>query len=192
MLPVERVLALDHARMPVKLQLLAGRDQALGDREIRNSRILDRGVLAAGTVLAHRSGGDDNRATHDGQLDATAGSHADKSVTAALAELLDGDRGGRPADTGRADSHRLSLQGSVPDDIFAVLADKTGVLQMPGDFFHPSRVSRKDHVAADVSLLGMQMVLDTGSIHIIRHGLIVAQPLPGGATFHLAINHPVQ
>ena len=140
-------------------------NQRAGHLEIRDSGVLDGGVLPAGPLHSHRAGGHHHVAGAHVQVDAAAGAHPDEGIRADVVQLLHGDGGRRAADAGGADGDLLAEQRAGVDVELTVLCDMDGVIKELGDGLAPAGIAGQDAVAADVALYAMNMKLFFKLLH---------------------------
>ena len=173
MLAVERVLALNDAYLGTLAQRLGRLDQCGSDLEVRHRGVLDGGIFPAGMLKADRAGGDHNIAAADIQLNAAAGPYADKRVSADVVQLLHGDGGRGPADTGGADRDLLPQQRTGIDGVLAVLRNKMRVVEQLRDLFTAAGVAGKNNIAAHIAFGAVDMILLFQLLHDISSSIYV-------------------
>ena len=169
MLPIEGVLALNHTDVMRNTESLRSFDQGSGDLKVRDRRILDRGVLTARAVHAHRSCRHNDISALHLRLHASACAHADKCVSAASHKLLKSDCGGRAADAGRRDGHSLAGDGACVSDVFPVVRDEDRIVKILCNLRAPLRVARQDDDLSDLPGCHLNVILLFFVCRIVDH-----------------------
>ena len=100
--------------------------------------------MPARTVEAHRRLGDDQITDQQIRLDRTRGAHPQERPHAELGQLLDRDRGRRPADTSRADHHRLAVDRRSIGREFPHRGQVRRLVHRLGNPRHPGGIARHD------------------------------------------------
>src|SRR5205807_9661177 len=137
--------------------------QRVEDLDVRRRRPARGDVLQRGALVAHRGLGDDQVAELHPRLHRPAGAHPDQGMDAEVAELLDGDRRRRAADSGRGDADRHPVEGAGPGRELAVARDQLGGVEVGGDALATAGVAGEQHMGADVAGTELQVVAAAGA-----------------------------
>ncbi|MNH23424.1 hypothetical protein D3C79_833200 [compost metagenome] len=156
--------------MQLGTQLLGGVDQRSGAVEVGHGRELHGCKVQAGTVEAHRTGGDDDVAHVQVWLNGASGADAQEGIDTQLGQLFYRDGGGRAADTGGADDHGLAVHLAAPGSELTMAGQVHRVVQQLCDALHALGVTGNDRQGGALQIRFLQT-----QVKYIRHsGLLVA------------------
>ena len=150
-LAIEGVLALHNAHVRPRTQLLCRLAQREGDVKIRHGRELDRRVLPAGALMAHRARCNDQVARADFLRNAAAGADPHEGVHADGGQFLHRDGGGGAADAGGGDGDLHAVQRAGIGGEFAVAPNEGAAGEVRRDFFASSGIAGEDAVCPHVA-----------------------------------------
>ncbi|ABV11344.1 hypothetical protein CKO_00175 [Citrobacter koseri ATCC BAA-895] len=112
--------------------------------KIGDGRELHRRKVQARSVQTYRRGCDQHIAHVDMRLNSASGADTQESTNTQLRQFLYRNRGGRAANTGRADDDSFTIQLSTPGGEFAMRCQLNRLFHQRGDLFHTLRVARDD------------------------------------------------
>ena len=114
---------------------------------------LDRQILACGAFIANRTRDNGDIAGLRAGLYAAGGADPNKSVSTDLDQFLDCDRCRGTADPGGGDGDLFTVQRARKGGVFPVLRDLLGAVKKLSDPGTTRRVTRQQHIAADIAFI---------------------------------------